>query len=143
MHKGFPFVHPVTATRLFCCFAFVAAAGVVHASGLTRAKSLEASRTFRQEGTAVYYSSSFNGRKTASGERFDIRKLTAAHRTLPFGSRVRVTNLRTKKSVIVLINDRGPFGRGGHIIDLSPAAAAAIGLGRRQGVARVRLVLEK
>ena len=90
----------------------------------------------------MYYGRQFQGRKTASGERFDIHTFTAAHRTLPFGARVRVTNLGNKKSAVVRINDRGPFGSKGHIIDLSPAAAHAIGLGG-QGVSRVKLELEK
>jgi rare lipoprotein A len=97
--------------------------------------------TFHQKGTAVYYSRKFDGKKTASGERFDSNKLTAAHRTLPLGAMIRVTNLDNHKSVIVRINDRGPF-RCRHIIDLSYAAAKAIGLSR-QGVARVKLELAK
>jgi rare lipoprotein A len=64
--------------------------------------------------------------KTASGELFSPRKLTAAHRTLPFGTMVRVTNLRNGKTVIVRINDRGPFTKG-RIIDVSPAAAVQLG----------------
>jgi rare lipoprotein A len=132
----------MTSTRIFCCFVFVAAAGFTPVSSFASAKEKTAAHAFRQVGTAVYYASKFQGRKTASGERFDIHKFTAAHRTLAFGTRVRVTNLGNKKSVVVRINDRGPFGRGGHIIDLSPAAAHAIGLGR-QGVARVKLELEK
>jgi rare lipoprotein A len=129
-------------TRIFCCFMLVAAAGYVPALSLTIAKEKTAVQAFRQVGTAVYYASKFQGRKTASGERFDIHKFTAAHRTLAFGTRVRVTNLGNKKFVVVRINDRGPFGAGRHIIDLSPAAAKAIGLGRK-GVARVKLELEK
>jgi rare lipoprotein A len=100
------------------------------------------SKTGLLKGTAVYYSREFDGKKTASGEIFSSRKLTAAHRTLPLGTMVRVTNLDNHKSVVVKINDRGPFGRGGHIIDLSMAAARAIGLGR-QGVARVKLEVVK
>jgi rare lipoprotein A len=142
MREGFPLVHTVTATGVFCCFIFVAAAGCAQAPRLTRAKEKAAVQTFRQKGTAVYYALRFQGRKTANGERFDVRKFTAAHRTLPFGTRVRVTNIGNKKSVVVRINDRGPFGAGGHIIDLSPAAAKAIGLGR-QGVARVRIEIAK
>ena len=78
-------------------------------------------------GIASYYADRFNGLRTASGERFDNRALTAAHRTLPFGSRVRVTNPRNGQSVVVRINDRGPFVRGRHI-DLSRAAAEQIGI---------------
>lgn len=76
-------------------------------------------------GLASFYGNEFNGRKTASGEIFDNNKLTAAHRTLPFGSLVRVTNLKNNLSVVVVINDRGPFVDG-RIIDLSYAAARQI-----------------
>jgi rare lipoprotein A len=78
-------------------------------------------------GSASYYAARFDGRRTASGERFDNDEMTAAHRTLPFGSRVRVTNLATGRSVIVRINDRGPFTRG-RMIDVSRAAAVELGL---------------
>ncbi len=86
-----------------------------------------------QTGAASWYGKAHAGRKTASGERFDPNALTAAHRSLPFGTRVRVTNLENGKSVVVRVNDRGPF-RGGRIIDLSRAAARAIGA---SGVTRV------
>ena len=72
---------------------------------------------------SIYY---YHGSKSASGERTSIHGLTAAHRTLPFGTKVRVTNKRNGKSVIVRINDRGPFIRG-RIIDLTPAGAKALG----------------
>ncbi|MFU7528170.1 septal ring lytic transglycosylase RlpA family protein [Qipengyuania sp. ASV99] len=78
-------------------------------------------------GIASYYGRRFHGRPTASGERFDMTALTAAHRTLPFGSLVRVTNPRNGRSVTVRINDRGPF-TGGRLIDLSRAAAEQIGI---------------
>ena len=71
---------------------------------------------------ASYYADKFNGRRTASGERFDNQKYTAAHRTLPFGTKVRVTNEANGKSTIVKINDRGPFVKG-RVIDLSKSAA--------------------
>ncbi|MBI2896670.1 MAG: septal ring lytic transglycosylase RlpA family protein [Deltaproteobacteria bacterium] len=90
------------------------------------------------EGLATYYGPGFHGRRTASGERFDARALTAAHRTLRFGTRVRVTSLRTGRSVVVRINDRGPFGRRERVIDLSVGAARRIGLDRA-GVMQVRL----
>ena len=80
-----------------------------------------------QAGEASFYAKEHHGRKTASGERFDMNALTAAHRTLPFGSRVKVTNRSSKRSVVVRINDRGPFVRG-RVIDLSRAAASAIGM---------------
>ena len=80
---------------------------------------------YTQTGLASYYSDKFHGRRTASGEIFDKNKLTAAHRELPFGTLVKVTNLRNNKSVIVRINDRGPW-KSTRIIDLSYAAAKKI-----------------
>ena len=76
-----------------------------------------------QRGMATFYGDEQQGGPTASGERFDKTKLTAAHRTLPLGTRVRVTNTRNGRSVEVRINDRGPYGNRGRIIDLSEAAA--------------------
>lgn len=78
------------------------------------------------DGKASYYGDAFQGRTTANGEKFDKNKLTAAHRTLPFGTEVKVTNLENGKSVIVRINDRGPFGDDSRVIDLSEAAFEAI-----------------
>lgn len=78
------------------------------------------------EGRAAYYADRLAGRPTASGEPYRREALTAAHRTLPFGTRVRVTNLANGRSVEVRINDRGPFGRGDRIIDLSRRAAEAL-----------------
>ena len=89
------------------------------------------------QGLASWYGGKFHGRLTSSGEVFDTGELTAAHRTLPFGTMVRVTNLDNGKAVIVKINDRGPFVEG-RIIDLSMAAAEEIG-SVGQGVARVSL----
>jgi rare lipoprotein A len=80
-----------------------------------------------RSGTASYYGAAFAGRLTANGERFNPRQLTAAHRTLPFGSKVKVTNKRNGRSVVVRINDRGPFAKG-RVIDLSKEAARQIGL---------------
>lgn len=90
-----------------------------------------------QEGTASWYGGKFHGRKTASGERFNTYDLTAAHRTLPMNSLVRVTNLSNGKSVVVRINDRGPYV-GKRVIDLSYSAANELGFVKR-GVAKVRL----
>jgi rare lipoprotein A len=87
-----------------------------------------------QHGLATWYG---RGRGTASGERFDRRAMTAAHRTLPFHTRVRVTNRHNGRSVIVRINDRGPFVRG-RIIDVSEAAAEALGM-KRAGVVPVKV----
>ena len=86
-----------------------------------------------QSGIASVYA--YRGEKTASGERVSPGGLTAAHRTLPFGTRVRVTNRRTGRSVVVRINDRGPFVRG-RVIDVTPAAAHALGF---SGLAPVTL----
>jgi rare lipoprotein A len=80
-----------------------------------------------QEGEASYYAESLDGNKTASGERYDKNAFTAAHPTLPFGTKVKVTYLKTGQSVDVVINDRGPKAKG-YIIDLSAAAASKIGL---------------
>lgn len=90
-----------------------------------------------QSGKASWYGGGFYGRKTASGETYNMNSLTAAHRSLPFGTRVRVTNTRTGSSVVVRINDRGPF-IAGRIIDLSRAAASQIGL-TSSGVAAVKV----
>jgi len=80
-----------------------------------------------QEGEASYYADSLHGNKTASGAPYDKDAMTAAHRSLPFDTRVKVTYLKTGKSVEVVINDRGPHAKG-RIIDLSGAAAQAVGL---------------
>ncbi len=88
-------------------------------------------------GVASWYGPGFQGRKTASGARFNMNALTAAHRSLPFGTRVKVTNVKNGRSVVVTINDRGPFTRG-RIIDLSKAAAGRLGI-LKQGVAKVRV----
>lgn len=90
-------------------------------------------------GMASYYGNELAGNRTANGERFDPGQLTAAHRTLPFGSMVRVTNMSNGDSVIVRINDRGPFAHG-RVIDVSHAAAREIGM-QRSGTARVKLAL--
>lgn len=88
-------------------------------------------------GVASFYGRRFHGRLTANGERFDMNAMTAAHKTLPFGTRVRVTNARNGRSVVVRINDRGPFIKG-RTIDLSRAAAKRLGFVSR-GHARVEL----
>jgi rare lipoprotein A len=88
-------------------------------------------------GLASYYGSKFHGARTASGERFDKHAMTAAHRSLPFGTRVRVTNLANGEQVTVRINDRGPAIKD-RIIDLSQGAAAELGF-LKQGITRVRI----
>lgn len=89
-------------------------------------------------GVASFYAKRFHGHFTASGQRYDNELLTAAHSHLPFGTKLKVTNLRNKRSVVVTVNDRGAFHAYGRIIDLSRAAAKEIGmLGR--GTAKVKL----
>ena len=90
-----------------------------------------------RNGKASWYGPGFHGRRTANGEVFNQNALTAAHRSLPFGTRVRVTNVNNGRSVVVRINDRGPFTRG-RVIDLSTAAANSLGM-IHHGVAPVRL----
>ncbi|MBP5095827.1 septal ring lytic transglycosylase RlpA family protein [Pseudomonas protegens] len=96
-----------------------------------------APRGYDTTGTASYYGARHHGNRTASGEPFDQNGLTAAHRELPFGTRVQVTNLGNDKSVVVRINDRGPHTRG-RLIDLSRAAAQQLDM-LRSGTAKVRV----
>lgn len=90
-----------------------------------------------ETGLASFYSDAFEGKKTASGEIYKSSKMTAAHRTLPFGTRVKVTNLSNNKSVTVTVNDRGPFVKD-RIIDLSKAAAVKLDY-IDQGVTKVKI----
>lgn len=99
------------------------------------AAPLQAGARGVQVGQASWYGPGFHGRKTASGTRFNQHALTAAHRSLPLGTRARVTNLKNGKKVLVTINDRGPY-HGGRIIDLSRAAAKQLAM---NGTARVRV----
>ncbi|WP_026462041.1 septal ring lytic transglycosylase RlpA family protein [Adhaeribacter aquaticus] len=91
-----------------------------------------------QKGSATWYGSRYHGRKTSSGEIYNKNQMTAAHPTLPFDTKVKVTNLDSDKSIIVRINDRGPFGGKGHIIDLSEAAAKKLDV-FRDGYAQVEV----
>jgi len=93
----------------------------------TLALLLSVAAAANEEGTASYYADSLQGNPTASGEPYDRNELTAAHRTLEFGTRVRVTNRDNGKSVVVRINDRGPHAAG-YVIDVSGAAAEKLGL---------------
>jgi len=130
-------------------FALAIAGGLAgtasHAGAATHPRS-EHLRTaerplFAEEGLASWYATGFAGRKTASGERFDPHAMSAAHRTLPFGTVVRVTNLRNGRTVEVRINDRGPAARRSarRILDLSKDAAVALGM-TAAGVAKIRIV---
>ena len=96
----------------------------------------DANANGKQVGKASWYGPGFHGKRTASGQRFNQRAMTAAHPRLPLGTRARVTNLNNGKSVEVTINDRGPY-HGGRIIDLSSAAAKRLAMG---GTARVSIV---
>ncbi len=93
-------------------------------------------------GEASYYASSLSGRRTASGERYNPRAMTAASRTLPFGTRLRVTRVDTGRSEEVRVNDRGPFGRRRRILDLSRAAADKLDMVREGHVEIEAVVLE-
>ncbi|ROL55758.1 septal ring lytic transglycosylase RlpA family protein [Bacteroidetes/Chlorobi group bacterium Naka2016] len=95
------------------------------------------SKNFVEEGLASYYSDEFVGRTTANGEIYNPVLLTAAHRSLPFGTKVKVTNLKNGREVIVIINDRGPFVQG-RIIDLSKQAAKILNF-LQEGIVRVRI----
>lgn len=94
-----------------------------------------------EKGSASFYADSFQGKRTANGERFNQKKKSAAHKTLPFGTKVKVTNLKNGKSVKVRINDRGPFVAG-RIIDLSKRAAQKIDM-KKDGVVSVEIVYKK
>lgn len=102
-------------------------------------KTEERESGFTQTGMISYYGGKFHGRKTASGTRFDKHAMTAAHRTLPFGTRIKVTNLANGKSVTVEVNDRGPFAHG-RILDLSEAAARELGM-LGTGTAKARITV--
>jgi rare lipoprotein A len=99
------------------------------------------SRKITENGKASYYADKFEGRRTASGETFHQNRLTAAHRTLPFGTKVKVTNVANGRSVKVRITDRGPFAEG-RVIDLSKKAAKRIGM-VNTGVAVVEVTYKK
>jgi rare lipoprotein A len=118
------FHHPPLARLLtggFCVLALL----VLSACGSAPKSGGSVSSGHTEAGMASYYGNEFHGRKTANGERFDQGKLTAAHRTMPFGTRVKVTNTQNGRSVVVRINDRGPFAKG-RIIDLSSSAFKSI-----------------
>ncbi len=117
-------------------FKIYAALTLLNASVLTTATAQKTKEA--QYGNAVLYSKNLCGRATANGSKLDCNALTAAHRKLPFGTKIRVTNLKTDKSVVVKINDRGPYSKK-DILDLSPKAAKMIGLTLRNGRIQVRL----
>lgn len=105
-------------------------------------KHKNTSRKYYQSGVASYYSDQFNGRRTANGERFNNSAMTAAHRSLPFGTLIEVTNVRNGKKVVVRVNDRGPYAHA-RVLDLSKSAAQQLGM-HHSGVAQVKVsVLDK
>lgn len=114
---------PVAASRGVAQRRVLLAAGLL---SLASAPALAASAKVQGEGIASFYGREHHGGPTASGERFNMNAMTAAHRTAPLGSRLKVTNLKNGKSVVVRINDRGPFIKG-RIIDLSRGAADVLG----------------
>ena len=93
---------------------------------------------YHERGVASWYGPDFHGLRTATGERYDMFAMTAAHKTLPFGTRLLVTDLKTRRSVTVIVNDRGPFTPG-RVIDLSLAAARALKMTGR-GIIQVKIV---
>ncbi|MGM0702960.1 MAG: septal ring lytic transglycosylase RlpA family protein [Pseudomonadota bacterium] len=108
-------------------YALAMSLAIVLGSGLAGTAQAHDASSNAQRGVASYYGDQFQGRTTASGEPFDQQALTAAHPSLPFGTRVRVTRPDTGNAVEVLINDRGPFVKG-RIIDLSKRAARQLGM---------------
>ncbi|HWN68448.1 MAG TPA: septal ring lytic transglycosylase RlpA family protein [Haliangium sp.] len=123
---------------LSACPSMVQRPRASHADERTPVPEPEHEQGVVQSGQAGWYGKHHHGRKTASGERFNQNALTAAHRTLPFGTIVQVKNLTNGRTVVVRINDRGPFGRKKRIIDVSRAAARALHM-EHAGVAPVEL----
>jgi rare lipoprotein A len=126
---------PVAATSGVAQRRVLLAAGLL---SLASAPALAASGKVQGEGIASFYGREHHGGPTASGERFNMNAMTAAHRTAPLGSHLRVTNLKNGKSVVVRINDRGPFVRG-RVIDLSRGAADVLGF---TGAGLTRVAIE-
>src|SRR5688500_11069556 len=110
------------SASMLASFTLLLVAGQTHADFADARYYDQTQAAFRQVGVASWYGPGFHGKRTASGERFDQNDLTAAHRKLPLGSEVKVTNLENGRSIIVAINDRGPYIKG-RVIDLSKAAA--------------------
>ena len=134
----------LTAIMILCCASLLSACADRRATIMPALPSGPESQTPQaspslatQEGIASWYGQSHHGKKTASGEVFNMEALTAAHRTLPFGTVVRVTHLATNRTVTVRINDRGPY-TDGRIIDLSARSARDLGI-VRLGIAKVRI----
>jgi rare lipoprotein A len=112
--------------KVMLAFASIALASAALLSPASAEPDIETGKVI-QNGKPSWYGPGFHGKRTASGETFNTNELTAAHRTLPFGTKVRVVNKKTGRSVVVRINDRGPYAHG-RVIDLSRASAQAIGI---------------
>jgi rare lipoprotein A len=124
--------------RLTLCIVLLVAGFVQPSQAQQKAAKPASTAAKEQIGNAVFYSDKLIGRPLTSGEKYDRNALTAAHRTLPLGTAVRVTNLKNNKSVVVRINDRGPHGPKGDIIDLSGRAAEELDL-IKSGRGKVKL----
>jgi rare lipoprotein A len=125
----------ISASLLVLALGFPASASGTDQPTSTNLRPVKRFKRWIQVGQASWYGFKFQGRKTATGESYDMNQLTCAHRSLPLGSWVRVTNLKNRKSIIVRVNDRGP-ALDNRIVDLSYAAAQAVGLA---GIGKVRL----
>ena len=129
----------MSATRPAILATFVVLLGGCAGSGAHPPTTERPPKSRVQEGIASWYGPGFHGKRTASGEIFDMHALTAAHRTLPLGTLIEVRSLDTGRTVVARVNDRGPFVRG-RIVDLSMAAARSLGI-EESGIARVRLLV--
>lgn len=125
-------------TQRLVALCFTGATLALTGCGAASPRTARYPTTSALEGTASYYSDTLAGNTTANGETYNPRELTAAHRTLPFGARVSVRRVDNGRSVVVRINDRGPYASSSRIIDLSRAAAEALQM-IRAGVVRVEL----
>ena len=123
---------------LYSCGPTIAYGDYINSDGMSR-KEIEAIRNHPevQIGIASYYGKKFHRKLTANGQRFNMYKVSAAHKTLPLGTRVKVTNLNNGKSIRLTINDRGPFKKG-RILDLSYKAAQKLGF-VNEGTTKVRI----
>lgn len=126
--------------RKFAAIALIFMTLVIASCGSSRSSA--SGKVYDKKAVACYYADKFNGKKTASGEKFSNSKYTAAHKKLAFGTKVRVTNLKNSKSVVVTINDRGPFSRG-RDIDLSKKAFMEITDNKNHGEISVKIELLK
>jgi len=127
--------------KYFCCVSIVIAVSACTSSIRYTQSGNEQGDGEKITGVASYYADKFEGRKTSNGDIYSHKEFTAAHRQLPFGTKVKVSNIANGKSVIVRINDRGPFAEG-RIIDLSKAAAEQIDM-IRTGTANVEIEIIK